>query len=381
MARVQAKVSRILILLSVFVVGAVVGRAVNDRRSSGYGEPVTYPVVGQPNAPLSDPEVRASTVFERVSPSVVHITVLRPELEEFPGLDDLPTQGSGFIWDAHGHIVTNNHVVSRAEQIVVTLADGTHFEAELRGSYWQKDLAIIKIDAPPGRLQPISVGGSQDLRVGQTVYAIGNPFGYDLSLSVGVVSAVGRSIPTKAIDLRNQRFLEREIRDVIQTDAAINPGNSGGPLLDSRGQLIGVTTAIHTLSGGNLGLGFAIPVDTIRWAVPQLIREGQLIRPTLGVYIETSAPQVKRLQDMGVKGLLIRSVVDESAAAQARIFEEPELGLRRGDILTHADDTELLVTEDLLQLLDRRAAGDIVKLEFLRDGRKLEAEAVLYVPR
>ncbi len=379
----QAKLSRVLVLLAVFIVGGVVGRAVTEKPRVGYGDPTTYSVVGHPNGPLLSPEMRASEIFERVSPSVVHITVLRPELPELLGADDLPTQGSGFIWDSHGHIVTNNHVVSRAEQIVVTLADGSLWEAELRGSYWQKDLAVIKIDAPAELLLPISVGDSAALRVGQTVYAIGNPFGYDLSLSVGVVSAVGRSIPTKAVDLRTRRYLEREIRDVIQTDAAINPGNSGGPLLDSRGQLIGITTAIHTLNGGNMGLGFAIPVTTVRWAVPQLIREGQLIRPTLGVYIETNNLILKRLENLGVDGLLIRSVVDDSAASRARLLDdvEAEPGLRRGDILTHADGIELRVTEDLLQLLDRRAAGDLVALRFLREGREHQAEAALYVPR
>jgi S1-C subfamily serine protease len=182
--------------------------------------------------------------------------------------------GTGFVWDASGHIVTNFHVIQGANGAKVTLADQTTFDAELVGAFPDRDLAVLRIEAPKDKLPPIAVGSSRDLMVGQRVYAIGNPFGLDQTLTTGIVSALNREI---------ESFNSRTIRGVIQTDAAINPGNSGGPLLDSAGRLIGVNTQIASPSGASAGIGFAIPVDEVNRIVPRLIRDGRFVRPAIGV--------------------------------------------------------------------------------------------------
>ncbi len=213
--------------------------------------------------------------------------------------------GSGFIWDEGGHIVTNYHVIKGADGAHVTLADHTTYRASLVGAAPDKDLAVLHIDAPKDKLVPIRIGNSTDLQVGQMAYAIGNPFGLDLTLTTGVISALGREI---------QSVTKRTIKNVIQTDAAINPGNSGGPLLDSAGRLIGVNTAIYSPSGSSAGIGFAIPVDEVNRVVPQLIKNGKVERPGLGVQV--AHDQLAR--ELGVqKGAVIVRAFRNSPAAKA----------------------------------------------------------------
>lgn len=217
---------------------------------------------------LAEDEKSTIALFKRSSPSVVHITTMTVRQNRYTrDIQQIPQgTGSGFIWDQDGHIVTNYHVIQGADAARVTLADQSTWQARLVGAYPDKDLAVLVIDAKKDRLPPIPLGTSHDLEVGQKVFAIGNPFGLDHSLTTGVISAVGREI---------ESVTHQPIKEVIQTDAAINPGNSGGPLLDSAGRLIGVNTAIYSPSGAYAGIGFAIPVDEVNRLVPQLIREGR----------------------------------------------------------------------------------------------------------
>ncbi len=230
-------------------------------------------------------------LFRRTAPSVTFITSIARRRDFFSlNVYEIPQgTGSGFVWDDAGHVVTNFHVIRGSSRAQVTLADQSTWDATLVGAAPEKDLAVLHIEAPEELLNPVQVGTSSDLQVGQRVFAIGNPFGLDHTLTTGVISALGREIDSQT---------DQPIRDVIQTDAAINPGNSGGPLLDSGGRLIGVNTAIVSPSGAYAGIGFAIPVDTVNWVVPELITRGRIERPTLGV--ELAAEQL--LARLGLEG-------------------------------------------------------------------------------
>ncbi len=242
-------------------------------------------------------------LFGQASPSVVFITSLAMQQDVFSrNVTEIPQgMGTGFIWDDQGHVVTNFHVIQNADRAQATLADHTTWQAHLVGVAPEKDLAVLHIDTQAEQLRPVPVGTSDDLRVGQFVYAIGNPFGLDQTLTTGVISALGREIESVA---------RIPIRDVIQTDAAINPGNSGGPLLNSSGRLIGVNTAIYSPSGTYVGIGFSIPVDVVSWVVPELIENGRLRRPSLG--IEVAASQVT--SRLGLEGALVINVAPGSSA-------------------------------------------------------------------
>ncbi|RME40784.1 MAG: PDZ domain-containing protein, partial [Planctomycetota bacterium] len=234
-----------------------------------------------------------------------------------------------------------------------------------------KDLAVLKIDAPPEKLHPLPIGSSSDLMVGQMVLAIGNPFGFDHTLTVGVVSALGREI---------QSLSGRPIRDVIQTDAAINPGNSGGPLLDSAGRLIGVNTQIASPSGTSAGIGFAVPVDIVNRVVPQLIAYGRVIRPALGVL--TAPDQVNRQWEL--PGVLILDVVEGGAAARAglrgTLIRRDGVVVQLGDVIVGLDDHRIRSQNDLLDALEQHEVGDRVTLTYVRDGEEQHAEVVLQAP-
>ncbi|MDE1948336.1 MAG: trypsin-like peptidase domain-containing protein, partial [Burkholderiales bacterium] len=260
-----------------------------------------------PRGALLPEEQNNIEVFRRISPSVVHITTLEVQRDFFSlNTQQVPSgTGTGFVWDDEGHIVTNFHVIQGASAARVTLADQTTHKASLVGAFPDRDLAVLKIDAPRDKLPPIPLGSSRDLVVGQKVYAIGNPFGLDQTLTTGIVSALNREIDS---------FNQRTIRGVIQTDAAINPGNSGGPLLDSAGRLIGVNTQIASPSGASAGIGFAIPVDEVNRIVPRLIRDGRFVRPSLG--ISAGPPSLQKA--LGVpKGVVLVQVVPNGPAARA----------------------------------------------------------------
>jgi S1-C subfamily serine protease len=326
----------------------------------------------QPQPQLQDQEKATVALFQHASPAAVFITSLAVQQNVFSlNETEIPRgSGSGFIWDRAGHVVTNFHVISGADAAKVTLSDQSTWNAKLVGVAPEKDLAVLKIDAPAKRLTPLPLGNSATLKVGQSVFAIGNPFGFDQSLTTGVVSALGREI---------QSVAGTPIRDVIQTDAAINPGNSGGPLLDSSGRLIGVNTAIYSPSGGSSGIGFAIPERDVAWAVPDLIRYGRLQRPTLGV--EPIPENVA--QRLGVDGVVVYRVDRGSGAERAGLQ-----GLRRaafgrvelGDVIVTVDGQHVASSGDLLVALEGKAAGRTVRLGVLRGDRRVEIPVQLGKP-
>jgi len=308
-------------------------------------------------------------LFERTSPSVVFITTLQDVRSRF-GMDvhRVPQgSGTGFIWDAAGHIVTNFHVIAEASEAVVTLSDGEEVPAKLVGAAPDHDLAVLKIDVDAERLRPIAVGTSKQLKVGQLTMAIGNPFGLDQTLTTGVVSALDREIDSMG---------GRRIFGVIQTDAAINPGNSGGPLLDSRGRLIGVNAAIKSPSGASAGIGFAVPVDTVSRIVPQLIKHGRAARPAMGVSL-LSRNMSRRF---GVDGVIIRDVRPGSPAAEAGLTGlayDRRGGVRLGDVIIGIGTEEIVDTTDLLKALDPHEVGDEVTLKVDRNGALREVKVRL----
>ena len=316
-----------------------------------------------PRGPLEPDERALIELFRKTSPSVVHITSLAAQRELFSrNTQQVPRgTGTGFVWDSLGHVVTNFHVIQGATGARVTLADQSNWEAELVGVFPDRDLAVLRIEAPKEKLPPIAIGTSRDLQVGQRVLAIGNPFGLDQTLTTGIVSALDREI---------ESFNQRTIRGVIQTDAAINPGNSGGPLLDSAGRLIGVNTQIASPSGANAGIGFAIPVDEVNRIVPRLIRDGRFVRPTLGI---AAAPtEVHRALNLP-RGVAILQVGSNSPAMRANL-QPFRRGSQRGeiiagDVITAVDGDAVGSLDDMLTLLERRQPGDTVTLTVWRAGQ------------
>ena len=322
-----------------------------------------------PRGELTSGEKSTIALFRQASPSVVHITAIAVQRDLFTlNLYQIPEgTGSGFIWDNSGKIITNFHVIQNADVAQVTLGDQTTWKARRVGMAPDKDLAVLHIDAPASRLQPIPVGTSKDLMVGQSVFAIGNPFGLDQSLTTGVISALGREI---------ESVTRRPIQGVIQTDAAINPGNSGGPLLDSAGRLIGVNTAIYSPSGASAGIGFAIPVDTVNRIVPELIRYGKVIRPGIGIQIAED-----QIADrLGVKGILVVEVIPGSSAAKAGIRPTEREGSGRvhlGDVITAIDGKKVESANELFILLENYKIGDIVNITLLREGKTSQTKITL----
>jgi len=308
-------------------------------RSASLNDPRAAPRAVAARGELSADEKSTITLFRQASPSVVNITAIGVERDLFTlNLYQIPQgTGSGFVWDTNGDIITNFHVIQNADSAQVTLADQSNWKARVVGVAPDKDLAVLRIDAPANRLRPIPIGTSKDLQVGQSVYAIGNPFGLDQTLTTGVISALNREI---------ESVTRRPIQGVIQSDAAINPGNSGGPLLDSAGRLIGVNTAIYSPSGASAGIGFAIPVDTVNRIVPELIRSGKIIRPGLGIQIADD----QIAQRLGVAGILVVDVARGSAAAKARTPRTrrgAEGRLRLGAIITALDGKKVESPNDL----------------------------------
>ena len=310
-------------------------------------------------ARLSPEELLTIGVFERSSPAVVYITsIVRHADEVTLAPMEMPQgTGSGFVWDRRGNIVTNFHVIVDADAVEVTLPDHSTWRARLVGAAPEKDLAVLRIDAPPQRLQALPLGDSRQLLVGQRVLAIGNPFGLDHTLTTGVVSALGREIDSLA---------GLPIRDVIQTDAAINPGNSGGPLLDSSGRLIGVNAALYSPSGTWAGVGFAIPAHTVRWVVPQLIAHGVIRRPSLGLQL---APDTLARR-LGIEGALVLLVEPGGPADRAGIAgtRRNPAGWALGDVIESLDDEAVSSASDLLLMLEERSPPEEVRLGLRRDG-------------
>ena len=319
---------------------------------------------------LAPDERSTIELYEQSRESVVHITTLadRPAGPFGGNFQEVPSgTGSGFIWDDRGHVVTNFHVIRGANGAEITLHDQRSFRATLVGAAPDMDLAVLRIDAPLDALHPIPIGVSNDLKVGQKVYAIGNPFGLDQTLTTGIISALGREIESAG---------QQKIRDVIQTDAAINPGNSGGPLLDSAGRLIGVNTAIASPSGVSSGIGFAIPVDDVNRVVPQLISEGKVARPVLGVGLINPA----LIRNLAVPGLAVANVTENSGAEKAGIrpAQTDRRGRRMlGDVIVRVEGKPTQTVDDLYHILKNRKSGEVVEVVVLREEQEVTLKVTL----
>jgi S1-C subfamily serine protease len=342
----------------------------NDATTGAAPAAASAPRAITPRGPLAADELAHIDLFKRTSASVVHITSLGAQRDMFsPNVQQVPRgTGTGFVWDSSGHIVTNFHVIQGANGARVTLSDQTTYDATLVGAFADRDLAVLRINAPLNKLPPLALGTSRELQVGQRVYAIGNPFGLDQTLTTGIVSALNREI---------ESFNQRTIRGVIQTDAAINPGNSGGPLLDSAGRLIGVNTQIASPSGASAGIGFAIPVDEVNRIVPRLIRDGRFVRPALGVSAGPS--NLQRALNLP-KGVVVVQVGAGSAAAKAGLvpFKRGQRGeVLGGDVITAINGEAVADLDEMLAQLERRQAGDTVTLSVWRAGQTRQASAVL----
>jgi S1-C subfamily serine protease len=349
-----------LILIAVLIAMMVTSCQKSDSKSD------------QAKTGLSRSEHQVINIFRQSSPSVVHITSTSLLRSRF----DLATyereegSGTGFVWDQKGHIVTNYHVIKQGNSAQIALSLPSErsedsdpqqiFEATLVGTAPNKDLAVLKINTPTQSLKPLPLGQSSTLQVGQSVLAIGNPFGFDQTLTTGVISGLGREI---------QSVTRRVIKGVIQTDAAINPGNSGGPLLDSLGQLIGVNTAIYSPSGAYAGIGFAVPVDTVKRVVPQLIKYGGEVRPSLGVDLDEG----RLSRRYRLPGTLIIRVAPNSEAKKAGLkgVRWSRQGLILGDIILAINNIKTPNAEAIYQVLDQQAVGQEVTLTTQRGiGRK-----------
>lgn len=366
--RLAIVVTLLIVAAGAFLVGLSWSRLPLNLPAVAVAAPAQARPVAEQRAFLASEQATVD-LFRDASPSVVYITTLTRRRDFFTlNIQEIPSgTGSGFIWDDAGHVITNFHVIENSDRFDVTLADQSTWPATRVGVAPGKDLAVLKIEAPAELLRALPIGSSENLLVGQTVFAIGNPFGLDQTLTTGVISAVGRTITSRD---------ETRIEDVIQTDAAINPGNSGGPLLDSSGRLIGVNTLIYSPSGASAGIGFAIPVDTINWVVPDLIEYGQIRRPVLGIY-PLSNSLARR---WGIEGVMFSSVDPNGSADRAGLL--PVLRDRRGrilpgDIIIAIDGEEIRSRGDLTLILEKRDVGDRVEVSFIRDGQRRSVSVTL----
>ena len=376
----QSRLLGLLVPVLCFLLGFALYRVWIDRGTISYTpRPIT------PRGDLAADEKAQIELFKENGPSVVFITTLRQAraLGSLNILEIPEGTGSGFVWDNAGDIVTNFHVVQsllqRAQggapsRATVTLWDHNTYDADLVGIAPNYDLAVLRIHALASSLRPIPIGESRDLQVGQKVFAIGNPFGLDQTLTTGIVSALGRTI---------QAVTGRPIEDVIQTDAAINPGNSGGPLIDSAGRLIGVNTAIISPSGTSAGIGFAVPVDTVNRIVPQLLATGQVTRPNLGVQFRDAISQAITRR-LNVEGALVMGVDENSPAAKAGLrptMQRDDGSILLGDIIQQIDGKPVTTRDQVYAILERHKPGDEVTLQVWRDGQTRQVKVKLDPPK
>jgi len=370
----------LLLLPAAFGIGFAAGQSIPGALIGGVAQPTSSQApsveprssTAAPEAipdGLSDEEKRTIEVFRNASASVVYITSIALR-RGFFSLDVMRIRqgtGSGFVWDRRGNIVTNYHVIEEGNEFSVTLSDHSSWDARVVGVAPDKDLAVLRIEAPSARLTPLPLGSSRGVVVGQVVLAVGNPFGLDHTLTTGVVSALGRELRSPA---------GRTIRDVIQTDAAINPGNSGGPLLNSSGKLIGVNSAIYSTSGSSAGIGFAIPVDTVRRLVPQLIEHGKPIQPDIGATWLSDGVAAR----LGLSGAVVYEVLEGGPADQAglrgiRVDRWDQIYL--GDVVVAADGRSVGSNDELLHRFESVGVGKTVTLTVDRDGRRRDVRVQL----
>lgn len=342
--------------------------------SGGFGTPAA----GNPAqiAPLSDgvrteDERNTIAVFRSAAPSTVYVTQTRVVVDDFAGtMEEVPAgSGSGFVWDAQGHVVTNYHVVEKAQSVLVTFQNEKTYPARVVGTEPRKDIAVLKVDAPEGVLVPTRVSKHFNLEVGQKTIAIGNPFGLDHTLTTGVISALGRQV---------QGIGNVTIRDMIQTDAAINPGNSGGPLLDSSGQLIGMNTMIYSRTGSSAGIGFAVPVSTVARVVPQIIKNGKADQLGIGVNVDP-LQQIERR--FGIHGVVVRAVIAGSPAERSglRGIQRTPQGFVLGDVIVGIDDHVVDNFDDLYSAVDAHKPGDKVDVKLRRGDQVVTSKVEVIV--
>jgi 2-alkenal reductase len=349
---------RIALILALALLAAFVAEPYVARYFYASEAPRTVAARGD----LAPAEQATTELFQRASPSVVHVFA-QPGggrgLTDPEGEGGGAQTGTGFVWDEAGHIVTNNHVVQGAQgPIAVRLATGETVPATLVGGAPNYDLAVLRLGRVSKPPPPIAIGTSKDLKVGQSVFAIGNPFGLDQTLTTGIVSALQRRLPTSE---------GREIADVIQTDAAINPGNSGGPLLDSAGRLIGVNTAIFSPSGASAGIGFAIPVDVVNRVVPQLVANGRMPTPGIGIIAAAEAAAAR----VGIEGVVVVRVLPGSPAQRAGVRGiDPQTG-EIGDVIVGVNGKPVRRLSDLIQALEETGVGQSIQLAVERHGRTM----------
>jgi 2-alkenal reductase len=341
------------IILGLMVMAALV----YFERIPGRGRYVdSKPRVIEPRGELADFEKATIEIFNLAAPSVVYIFT-ENAVRGFFGTRELRQgAGSGFLWDQLGHVVTNFHVIQGAQRIQVRLDSGEAIDATFVGGSQDHDLAVVRLRSVPPNIQPIPVGSSNDLLVGQAVFAIGNPFGLSRTLTTGVISALDRRLPTAA---------GHEVVGVIQTDAAVNPGNSGGPLIDSSGRLIGVNTAIISDSGSSAGIGFAVPVDVVNKIVPLLISNGKIPRPGIGIVVLDD----EAAAGLGVVGVVIDKVMPGSEADKAGIVGIDYYNRVLGDIIVSADGRTVSNIVEFVNILQDFQIGDIIRLKVRRNDK------------
>jgi 2-alkenal reductase len=316
----------------------------------------TTPRPVQSRGQLSESERSTIEIFEKVSPSVVQVAAQRTATSALVEDDGRAASGTGFVWDAAGHIVTNNHVVENAGALAVRFASGEVVGADIVGLAPNYDLAVIRARGARQLPPPVAIGSSAELKVGQAAFAIGNPFGLDQSLSSGIISALKRRLPTSG---------GREIANVIQTDAAINPGNSGGPLLDSAGRVIGITTAILSPSGSSAGIGFAVPIDIVNRAVPEIIRNGRVQTPGIGIVAASEAVATR----MGVEGVVIVRTAPGSPAERAGLQGVDIQSGTLGDVIVQANGKAIQRLSDLTDEIEQVGIGNTLRLTVKRNGQ------------
>ena len=326
--------------------------------------------------PTTEDEKNNISVYEKVADGVVNVTSIAIQMDFF--FNAFPTQGSGSgsIIDTKGHVLTNHHVVAEAQKLEVTLADGSKWPAKLVGSDPDNDLAVIKIDAPKEKLKVITMGDSKNLKIGQKVLAIGNPFGLQRTLTTGIISSLGRTIRSEVGTL---------IEDVIQTDAAINPGNSGGPLLNSDGEIVGINSAIISPSGGSVGIGFAIPVNTAKRVVPELISKGYVSYPYIGATIQSLIPEMAKYLKLKIeRGAMIADVAKGGPADKAglkggdqRVQVGNMIVLVGGDIVVKADQHDVKTNDELISYIREKKPGDTILLKVFRKDSFIDVKIAL----
>lgn len=335
-------------------------------------DPVEKHTVASCNCTITEEEKQNISIFENVKDSVVFISIHQEVVDHWRmSTIDVPQgAGSGFVWNRDGYIVTNYHVIMNANKAVVTLKNGSKYNAALVGAAPDYDIAVLKIAPVKHLLKPVDLGTSKDLKVGQTVYALGNPFGLDWTMTKGIISALERSMYASN---------GTTIQHMIQTDASINPGNSGGPLLNSQGRVIGVNNMILSPSGANAGIGFSIPIDTVKRVVNSIIKKGSYIRPAIGISVSSSMNELYK-ETSGKSGVVVVDVLPNTSAAKSKLrstYSDHRGHITFGDVIVSLNDKSVESLEDLFGLLDEYESGDTVTLEVIRENKTQKVDIEL----